>query len=250
MVKIDIIVCTRDLSGKTIPKGLEHIPINKLIIETSTPIGEARRQAIAKVSTPVFAFIDDDVQISSTWFRTVYPYIRRRDVGAVAGSIRNVGINRFVDPYIFINRDYKEHAYNDRVYTHNTLFKTELVKDWVPTYGLNCYEDLDLGNWVINKGYKVLTVPSDTLHIKKLRSIARSAYWAGTTFVEAYHPTARRHAYEYIRCLLRPFKMILTRGLISAVFYGYQNLVYVVGIARTDIYHLIKSRGKNNVNNN
>ena len=46
--KIDICVVTR---GDKMPKGLENIPINKLIVETSKPLGEARRRAIAQVET-------------------------------------------------------------------------------------------------------------------------------------------------------------------------------------------------------
>ena len=84
-MKIKIDVCLVTKNNITNVNGLEHVSVNKLIIETSKPLGLARMRAIHKVTTPIFGFIDDDVELDENWFETLLPHIKDPDVGAVQG---------------------------------------------------------------------------------------------------------------------------------------------------------------------
>lgn len=235
-MKIDVCVCTKN--GK-LPRGLNHIPINNLIVEDSKPIGIARMNAIKKVETEIFAFIDDDVIISESWLAGLPPFMDREEVGAAWGTIRNEGLGIFDRSYAAIV-PYGELKKGDRFNTNNSLIKTRLVKDWKPTIGLNCYEDLDLGFHMMAKGYKILNVPSDTIHKKGFLQLAKSAYWAGSTYREAYRPTNLKLIRQYLGRFAYPFFQIFTHGILSAVIVAYRNLFFVAGMLKIDVYDRFK----------
>lgn len=239
-MKIDVCIVTKNNST---PKGLEHIPINKIIVETSKPIGYARMKAIEKVTTPIFAFIDDDVKVSENWFKGLIKYMDDEKVGAVWGTIKNRGLLIFDRAYTDII-SYGELKYSDRFNTNNSLIRTELVKDWIPSIGLNCYEDLDMGRHIMNKGYKILNIPMDTIHYKDFIGVAKSALWAGSYYYEAYQPNKNKLIKQYSRRILTPFIQLFTRGLLATFINGYRNIFFIIGMIKSDI-----KRNKKNVEN-
>jgi len=242
-MKIDVCIVTKNDS---VPKGLEYIPINNLIFETSTPIGIARMKAIERVTTPIFAFIDDDIIISENWFNGLMQFMNDEKVGAVWGTIKNRGLGIFDKSYIGFS-PYAILKKTDRFNTNNSLIRTELVKDWKPTIGLNCYEDLDLGYHIMNKGYKILTIPSDTIHQKGFIQVAKSAYWAGSRYYEAYKPTKYKYLKQILRRLGSPFIQIFTHGLLSSIIVTYRNTFFLLGILKSEIERR-KSIDKNKKN--
>jgi GT2 family glycosyltransferase len=235
MEKIDVCVVSRDGS---LPKGLEHIPINNLIIETISPVGEARRRCISKVTTRLFAFIDDDIIIDEGWFDILYHYVMKDNVGAVWGTTIGEGYGWF-SKYSYDRIPLKKLKYGERFNTSNCLIKTEIVKDWVPTYGLNCYEDLDLGNYIMSKGYGVLFVPSNAVHYKNWSKLRHSALWAGYWWVEAYRPNREQHIKEYVRRIVAPVYASVLKGVPYALYVLYRNLFFVIGMIQRDIHDFI-----------
>jgi glycosyltransferase involved in cell wall biosynthesis len=246
--KIDVCITTRNKNidwnklykEGLFPKGLEYIPVNKVIIETSEPIGIARMKAIQMVTTPIFAFIDDDIIISENWFNGLMPFMDNKKVGAVWGTITNKGLGIFDKAYGAII-PYGELRKHDRFNTNNSLIKTELVKDWKPTIGLNCYEDLDLGFYMMNKGYKILNIPCDTIHLKGFKEVAKSAYWAGSTYLEAYQPNILKHIKQYLRRIIAPFTQIFTHGLLSSVIVAYRNVFFLFGLIVNEFERFVKN---------
>ena len=156
--KIDVCVVT--ISGET-PRGLENIPINNIIIETSKPLGLARMKAIQKVETSLFAFIDDDVIIGESWFKTVLSYMGEK-VGAVHGNTVNIGLGEWVTKgFEKHNKNkYKELKRGERGFTTCTLIKTNLVKDWKPsTDEVSSYEDYE----ITQRAYRLFINDPDTI---------------------------------------------------------------------------------------
>jgi len=228
MEKIDVCIVTRD--GK-IPIGLEYIPIKELIINTDKPIGVARKLCIQQVKTPIFAFIDDDMKIDKYWFAILYSVIKRDDVGAVWGTTTGEGygwFNKFSYDYIGV----KELKHGERFNTNNCLIKTELIKDWIASYGLNCYEDLDIGNHIIDKGYKVLFIPSTAIHYKGWSGLKRSALWAGYRWVEGYQNSNKIR--EYIRRIFAPFWIMMLKGIPASIYAFYRNFWFIIGMVKKD----------------
>lgn len=229
MEKIDVCIVTRD--GK-LPRGLENIPINKLIIETVKPVGYARQVCISRVTTRLFAFIDDDIKIDSNWYESLYYYMLKNDVGAVWGTTKGEGFG-WMNKYSYDAIGLKELKYGERFNTNNCLIKTEFVKDWIPSYGVNCYEDLDLGNHIMIKGLKVLFVPSTAIHDKGWNELKRSALWAGYRYVEGYPDSNKIR--EYIRRMISPFKSIIFRGIPHSIYVFYRNFWFIIGMIRRDL---------------
>jgi glycosyltransferase involved in cell wall biosynthesis len=142
-MKIDVCLVTKDPRVRSV-KGLEHVPVNKLIIERSKPLALARAKAIRKVTTEFFAFIDDDVEISKEWFKTLTAYMKP-DVGAVQGTLLIKGLGKVWDNALNKSkrRIYELHL-GQRGFLHNTLIRTELVRDWNPPPDLSAFEDYHL----------------------------------------------------------------------------------------------------------
>ena len=162
-MKIDVCIVTKN-PFPSIP-GLEYVPVNKLIIETSTPLGLARMRAIHKVTTPIFAFIDDDAELDKAWFDTLSPYIQDPHVGAVQGILSPSGLGEKWNKALKKDkRDPIILKFGGRGFTHNTLIKTELVKDWIPPEGLSAWEDYDLSMHILEKDHSWLKVSTESHH--------------------------------------------------------------------------------------
>lgn len=235
MEKIDVCVVTRD--GR-LPKGLENIPTRELIISTDTPVGIARVVCIQQVQTPIFAFIDDDMEIDGYWFDILSSVISREEVGAVWGTTIGKGYGWF-SKYSYDSIGVKELKPGERFNTNNCLIKTELVKDWMPSYGTNCYEDLDLGNHLMKKGYKVLFIPCTAIHFKGWKGLRRSALWAGYRFTEGY-PEINKFR-EIVRRLIAPFKVLLLRGVPASIYAFYRNFWFLIGMIKRSLEAILKN---------
>jgi len=175
---IDICVVTKNKDTEI--RGLEYVPVNNLIIETSKPLGMARMRAIQKVTTKWFAFIDDDVSLDPCWFSSLSPKITP-ELGAISGYLRDYGFNREVDyelAHLSIPpRDYK---IGERwVGTHSGLIRTEAVRDWRPSRpDLSSWEDYDITQHILRKGYKVIRVPKYLgTHKKGWDKIVKNSMW-------------------------------------------------------------------------
>lgn len=188
-MKIDVCLVTKN-NIETI-KGLEHVPVNKLIVETSTPLGLARRRAIQKVTTPVFAFIDDDAEIDEMWFQTLLPHIQDPSVGAVQGILSKRGMGVKWDAALKKPNDPpRSLKLGERGFTHNTLMKTDLVKDWMPPEDLSAWEDYDLTRHILKKGYSWMKVSTESGHRGSWKRSWRNSQW-GIAGRKRYYPSRR-----------------------------------------------------------
>jgi glycosyltransferase involved in cell wall biosynthesis len=152
------------------------IPINKVIVETSTPLAKARQRAIRRVSTDWFVFLDDDIILPDDWWGDVAyltndVYLAKHRlgiVGAAQGTAIPHGLGtwfdkRFADHFSNLPA-VQELNGSDRLYTHNTLIRTDAVRDWNPPDDLSSYEDYDLMRHIQEKGYRCFVVKTETYH--------------------------------------------------------------------------------------
>lgn len=232
MEKIDVCIVTKD--GK-LPRGLAYIPMKRLLITNTIPIGLARQESIAEVKTSIFAFIDDDIVVDKYWFNMLYQFIKDEDVGAICGKemINGLGV---LDKYIqtYDNMSITEITKKGRFNTSNCLIKTELVKDWIPTFGMNCYEDFDLGAHILSKGKKLYSVPSTAIHNKDFSSFKRSALWQGYEYKDA-HKEKYKTTKQYIKKVYQPFYYLLMRGFPTFIYCIYVNFWFIVGMVKREL---------------
>lgn len=210
MKPVDVCLVTKN--GATTIGGISHIPVHDLIVETSRPLGLARRKAISKVSTEWFAFIDDDVEVGPEWFKEVSSQIEP-DVGAVEGLLFNYGSH----PDLMRNRNriagsakVTDLRVGDRGKTHNVLIRTDLVKDWNPSRpDLEAYEDWELTQHILKKGYKWRRIQKYLgRHYKTSGHYLRNYRWNVKGYVIAFG--CRKAFLHYLHCLARIPNIILS----------------------------------------
>jgi glycosyltransferase involved in cell wall biosynthesis len=113
----------------------------------------ARQKGIAEVNTQWFLFVDSDVVLCNSWFKKAQQYIDS-NVGAVWGTEVWSTIGSSVTMGIFLRITRK--IFEVRGGTHDTLIKTDLVKDIVIPKKLHVYEDAYIKDWIEQKGYRVI----------------------------------------------------------------------------------------------
>jgi len=179
-VRIDVCILTL-----TEPKNrlniMKNVPINNLIIEKSKPLAMARMRAIHEVKTEWFAFVDDDVLLTKTWFKTISSLIEE-NVGAIEGDLYEKGLGKKWDKTIngyLRTRVLKERRLGDRGLTINTLIRTSLLLDWKPSRDdLSAWEDFEICQHILRKGYKWLVVPVEAYHLKSWKKAWSSEVWS------------------------------------------------------------------------
>ena len=113
----------------------------------------ARQKGIADVTTDWFLFVDSDVILCKDWYKKAQQYITP-EVGGVWGTEVWSTIGSDVTMKIFLRITRK--IFEVRGGTHDTLFRTELVKDIQIPKKLHVYEDAYIKSWVEKKGYRVV----------------------------------------------------------------------------------------------
>lgn len=176
-------IVTKQESPGNYSNIVKNVPVNDIIIERSAPLGLARMRAIQKVKTEWFAFIDDDVFLTQSWFKTIASFIKE-DIGAIQGItfVKGPGENwdRDINAFLFSSRrTIRELGLGERGWTHNTLLKAAAVKDWKPSRtDLSAWEDYEITQHILKKGYRWLAVPVDAYHIWSWKKRWNNAIWS------------------------------------------------------------------------
>ncbi len=182
-MKVDVAVLTKN-SGETLRECLlavyRNVPVNRLIVvdgysaDTTLDIvqkfskehqnvvvisekgtrGKARQTAIEAVNTEWFLFVDSDVVLCDRWFDRAIALIKE-DVGAVWGIEQWSVIKSPTILKLFKRITMK--IFETRGGTHDLLVRHDAVKDIRIPNDLHVYEDTFIKEWIIRKGYKVIS---------------------------------------------------------------------------------------------
>jgi glycosyltransferase involved in cell wall biosynthesis len=202
--KLDICVVTKNVLTQEWLDRLRYLPVNRLIVERTKPLGLARMRAIQKVTTPWFIFLDDDAYIGRHWFSQVTAHVAEK-VGAIDAYALIL-----VPPYwqeIFDKRFNELRPFKlqpgQRGYTVCTLLRTDLVKDWKPSRNdLSACEDYELTQHILRKGYDWVRVPADALHdSRSVIKLWRHAIWAIGGLKKVTYVSARQRVRNVYRCI-------------------------------------------------
>ncbi len=128
---------------------------NIKVISSNGSRAHAREKGIQEVNTEWFMFVDSDVILSENWFDKAKESIQG-DVGAVWGVnidvIPNLQDKRVIRLQDLVARE----CFNLRGGTHDTLIRSNLVKDIRIPSQLHTYEDAFIMNWIKDKGYRTV----------------------------------------------------------------------------------------------
>gem|GEM_PF-3418989 len=183
---IDVCIVTRDPKAphrNGVIKAIKRsdLPVGKLIIEVTRPLGMARKNAIDKVQTKWFAFIDDDVLIGRNWYAMVSKYINE-DVGAIEGAPIGIGYGRKLDQLILskaLDEQVKELSVGERGGCCAVLIRTDSVRDWKPSRpDLSSLEDYEITQHILKKKLRWIRIRMpDTLHLQGWIKHLKNCMW-------------------------------------------------------------------------
>lgn len=224
--------------------NLQRIPHNNVFVDYSFPLGLARQKLISKVGTEWFAFVDDDVLVGEDWFNQLTRHIRP-DVGAVDGreqyGFYNVKMTEALNAYRKSKGDFCLKL-GERGRTVCTLLRSSVVKDWKPSRSdLSSWEDYELTQHVIKKGFRWLDVHCDATHFGwGFGNAAKKSLW----HTEGLKKVCRSRQYSFHRYMLRlccypPWILLKTlfrkpprtsNNMYIAVYSMWSNMWIVLGL--------------------
>jgi glycosyltransferase involved in cell wall biosynthesis len=126
---------------------------NVKIIQDRGTRATARQKGIAQVATDWFMFVDSDVVLCDNWFKKAQTCIRG-NVGAVWGIEVWSTIKNKKTLSLFLPVTMK--IFEVRGGTHDTLIRTDLVRDIKIPQNLHVFEDAYIKDWITKKGYRVV----------------------------------------------------------------------------------------------
>jgi len=126
---------------------------NILLIQDKGNRATARQKGINQVKTEWFMFVDSDAVLCKDWFKKAEKHLGQ-NVGAIWGievwsTIQNPAILKM---FLLVTRK----IFDLRGGTHDTLIRTELVKDIEIPKVLHVFEDAYIKDWITQKGYKLI----------------------------------------------------------------------------------------------
>jgi glycosyltransferase involved in cell wall biosynthesis len=126
---------------------------NVLLIQDRGNRATARQKGINQVKTEWFMFVDSDAVLCKDWFKKAEKHLGP-NVGAVWGievwsTIQNPVL---LKTFLWITRK----IFDLRGGTHDTLIRTDLVKDIEIPKFLHVFEDAYIKDWITQKGYKLI----------------------------------------------------------------------------------------------
>lgn len=234
MIKVDVCVSTRKLP---LPnwwlQQLKHLPHKRLLVDTSKPLGKSRQNLIGKVQTKFFVMLDDDVQISNTWFSDIYNVISSDDsIGCVCGCPKYQGRGRRFDRELTkcMQVAYKEMKLGDRATClNNSLFRTDAVRGWKPSLeNLSSWEDYDITQFVLKNGYKWIQIKSETIHYITWMQCIKAQLWSMEGYKKFHAP--KEQISMMIKLFGVPIKNIYQFPFCVTVERAFSNLFGVLGL--------------------
>jgi glycosyltransferase involved in cell wall biosynthesis len=126
---------------------------NALVLTDEGTRATARQKGIEHVETEWFMFVDSDVVLCKEWFKKAEKHLDE-NAGAVWGievwsTIRNPTILKM---FLLVTRK----IFDLRGGTHDTLIRTDLVKDIEIPKILHVFEDAYIKDWINQKGYELI----------------------------------------------------------------------------------------------
>jgi glycosyltransferase involved in cell wall biosynthesis len=182
MSSVDVVLLTKN-SERVLEKCLasvyENVPVNQLIVVDGYSTDKtlqildrfndkyhnvkvtldkgtratAREKGIRQVATDWFMFVDSDVVVCQNWYKKALKHLDKT-AGAVWGIEVWSTIQNLATLKMFLRVTRK--IFDLRGGTHDTLIRTDLVKDIRIPRNLHVFEDSYIMDWISSKGYRVV----------------------------------------------------------------------------------------------
>ncbi|MEM2025920.1 MAG: glycosyltransferase family 2 protein [Desulfurococcaceae archaeon] len=190
-MRVDVVLLTKNSMKPCLPECVksiyDNVPVNKLIVvdggstdgtveylermpsavvidDSNGNRATVRQKGIETVETEFHVHVDSDVILCEGWFEKALRHVED-DVGAVWGVAVPIEQHTFNIVYA-MSKFYRmsirdmlvKQMRSERCMTHDTLFRTEPLKDVRIPRDMHIWEDEYIGRHVIKKGYRFLKV--------------------------------------------------------------------------------------------
>jgi glycosyltransferase involved in cell wall biosynthesis len=139
---------------------VQKYPRVEIIDDSRGNRATARQKGIGAVETQWHIHVDSDVVLCKDWFKKAVPYMKS-NVGAIWGVTipKNKHVFNIAKSMAMLYRKdvrdwIMQQQHLKRYLTHDTLIRTEAVKDIKIPTDLHIWEDHYIGNHIVSKGYK------------------------------------------------------------------------------------------------
>ena len=175
LLKLDFDVCIPTKRGvsEDLLTSVKKETTGKIYISKSTPLTFARMELIARVETPFFLFLDDDIVYPAGLLQRLYSFFDEK-VGAVQGSTIPSGLGTNFDKALSKGRYDSPTSKITRIMTSNALIRTSTVRDWNPTNDVSGIEDMHLTEHIRNKGFLCIVIPQNVKHFTSWKKARRN----------------------------------------------------------------------------
>lgn len=190
---IDVCIPTKTDVTVAFREQVQHDISGNILLDSSTPLTSARMRLIRRVTTPYFAFLDDDIQYVDGLLRTLYNAITCYDrVGAVQGRTVPYGLGERWDIALRPAHNHtriikpRDHA---RFMTSNAIIKTGLVRDWTPKPEYSGCEDWHLTRHIQQQDYFIVVLPLNVPHHRTWRKVRDNMLWFSKAYISIFGTT-------------------------------------------------------------
>jgi glycosyltransferase involved in cell wall biosynthesis len=127
---------------------------NVLIIKDAGNRATSRQKGVQRVKTDWFMFVDSDIILCKDWYKKAKVFMEKK-VGLIWGIEvwSTLHYKNTLKVFLLVTRK----IFDIRGGTHDTLIRTQLVKDMAIPKKLHVFEDTYIKNWITKKGY--LAIP-------------------------------------------------------------------------------------------
>jgi hypothetical protein len=160
-IDVRLLVIDKDSVDGTIELVNRFSELNPIILKDNKGNrATARQLGIENVKTPLFLFLDSDIILSEDWFEDALPYFENKNVGALWGYTipikpEAIEYNKKLQEIYKIDDKEKRLKYASmRGLTHDTLIRSEAVKDIKIPEELHVLEDHYIRKYIESKGYE------------------------------------------------------------------------------------------------
>ena len=187
-VSTRLIIVDKASTDGTHEEVMRHEELSPLIISDNHGTrATARQKGIDAVETDLFVFIDSDVILRMDWFSKMLEVIKNPNIGAVWGYVDPI------DPLEKLEKRHIQRLYRrtqeemikkhsaGRGLTHDTIIRTEAVKNIQIPPQLHVWEDHYIKLYIESQGYRWINYPDARC------SHARHPRTASDAYLSAYY---------------------------------------------------------------
>jgi len=199
------IVVDRFSSDDTLEILRKYVGEKLIVIQTEANLALARKIGLHLADTEVVFMVDSDVVVNKSFLELGLSILKRiRRVGVVAAPLcghvrgRDFKLSRIIVPIELVRMSWLVRYSLDtlvRGYTFAILIRKSLADEWIPLPSLSAYEDYNLSQHILRKGFYWIEIEPCVHHLKEVKvksqaeRLFKQGLWEGSNARKVLPPS-------------------------------------------------------------